>query len=156
RGLAVERAEWLRRLAGTVAELEGIDEAAARQVVQSALADSSEVWLDPARTRELLAAYGVPLVPERLASSADDAVAAARQLGLPAVVKTAAAGAHKTETGGVALDLRDEEQVRAAGARIGAPVLVQPYRRGGAEPPAGPVQAPGLGPLTAFAPGRGP
>ena len=57
------------------------------------------------------AAYGMPLVPERLAEDADAAVAAAAELGFPAVVKTAAAGAHKTETGGIALDLEDEAAV---------------------------------------------
>jgi acyl-CoA synthetase (NDP forming) len=68
-------------------------------------------------------------------------------------VKTAAAGAHKTETGGVAIDLRTEEQVHAAVERIGAPVLVQPYVRGGAELLAGVVQDPVFGPLVAFGPG---
>ena len=88
-----------------------------------------EGWLDPAGTRALLEAYGIPLVAERTAASADEAVAAARELGYPVVVKTAAAGAHKTETGGVALDLADEEQVREAVERIGAPVIVQQYLR---------------------------
>ncbi len=93
--------------------LDGVDRAAAVEVVERALADADDSWLAPAATRELLEAYGVPLVPERVA--ADDveaAVAAARELGFPAVVKTAAPGAHKTETGGVALDLADEEAVR--------------------------------------------
>ena len=49
--------------------------------------------------------------------------AAAESLGYPVVVKTAAAGAHKTETGGIALDLPDEDAVRAAVERIGAPVI---------------------------------
>ena len=49
-------------------------------------------WLDPATTRELLLAYGLPLVPERVAATPDEAVAAARELGFPVVVKTAAAG----------------------------------------------------------------
>ena len=52
---------------------------------------------------------------ERVAASADEAVAAAAELGFPVVVKTAAPGVHKTDIGGVALDLRDEE----AGARRG-------------------------------------
>src|SRR6185437_10626808 len=99
-GIAVERAEWLRRPEGTVPEIDGIDSSAAQEVVQSALGESDKVWLDPAQTRELLTAYGVPLVRERLASTIDEAVAAARELGLPVVVKTAAAGAHKTESGG--------------------------------------------------------
>jgi acyl-CoA synthetase (NDP forming) len=79
-------------------------------------------------------------------------VEAARALGLPVVLKTAEAGAHKTEQGGVALDLRDEPAVRAAAERIG-PVLVQPMIRGGAELLAGVVQDPVFGPLVAFGPG---
>jgi acetyl coenzyme A synthetase (ADP forming)-like protein len=152
-GFAVERGEWLRRPAGTVPELDGIDVAAARRVVQAELDDADESWLDPGRTRELLTAYGIPLVPERVAVNADNAVEIAREFGAPAVVKTAAAGAHKTETGGVALDLRDEDQVRAAVARIGAPVIVQPYLKGGVELLAGVVQDPVFGPLVAFGPG---
>jgi acetyl coenzyme A synthetase (ADP forming)-like protein len=152
-GLAAERAEWLRRPAGTVPELDGLDTEAARRIVDEALAGSSEAWLDPRRTRELLGAYGVPLVPERSAESAGEAVAAAKELGYPVVVKTAAAGAHKTESGGIALDLRDEAQVRAAVQRIGAPVIVQSYLKGGTELLAGVVQDPVFGPLVAFGPG---
>jgi acetyl coenzyme A synthetase (ADP forming)-like protein len=152
-GLAAERAEWLRRPAGTVPELDGLDTEAARRIVDEALAGSSEAWLDPQRTRELLGAYGVPLVPERSAESLDGAVAAAAELGYPVVVKTAAAGAHKTESGGIALDLRDKEQVRAAVERIGAPVIVQSYLKGGTELLAGVVQDPVFGPLVAFGPG---
>jgi acetyl coenzyme A synthetase (ADP forming)-like protein len=148
-GLAAERAEWLRRPAGAVPALGDVDPAAARVIADEAGAG----WLDPGEARELLAAYGVPLVEERLAADADAAVAAAEALGFPVVVKTAAAGAHKTETGGVALDLRDEEQVRAAVERMGTPVLVQQYVRGGAELLAGVVQDPVFGPLVAFGPG---
>jgi acetyl coenzyme A synthetase (ADP forming)-like protein len=152
-GRASERADWLRRPYGTVPELEGIDHRAAERVVRDALADEDEAWLDPASTRELLLAYGLPLVPERLADTPDDAVAAAVELGFPAVVKTAAAGAHKTDVGGVALDLGDEQAVREAAARIGGPVIVQPMIRGGAELLAGVVQDPVFGPLVAFGPG---
>jgi len=152
-GFAVERAEWLRRPAGTVPELDGVDTATARSIVQNVLADSTDSWLDPARARELLSAYGVPLVPERIAATVEDAVAAAQELGYPTVVKTAAPGAHKTESGGVALDLRDEQQVRAAVDRIGTPVIVQPYLTGGTELLTGVVQDPVFGPLVAFGPG---
>jgi acetyl coenzyme A synthetase (ADP forming)-like protein len=152
-GLAATRAEWLRRPAGSVPAVDGVDAAAARRTVEAVLASSDEAWLEPGQVRALLDAYGVPLVPERVASDTEQAVAAARELGLPAVVKTAAAGAHKTETGGVALDLRDEAQVRAAVERIGPPVIVQPYVRGGVELLAGAVQDPVFGPLVAFGPG---
>ena len=83
--------------------------------------------------RALLDAYGFPLVPERVAATADDAATAAAELGFPVVVKTAEPGAHKTETGGVALDLRDEAAVRARRERIGCPVVVQPIVEGGVE-----------------------
>jgi acyl-CoA synthetase (NDP forming) len=80
-------------------------------------------------------------------------VAAAEELGYPAVVKTAEAGAHKTETGGVALDLSDAAEVRAAADRIGCPVIVQPMISGGVELLAGVAQDPVFGPLVAFGPG---
>jgi acetyl coenzyme A synthetase (ADP forming)-like protein len=152
-GRAAERAEWLRRPLGVVPELDGIDEQAARQVLERALLDGIGRWLRPEEARELLLAYGLPLPGERVAESADDAASAARELGFPVVVKAAVAGAHKTETGGVALDLRDEAAVRAAAERIGPPVLVQQFVRGGAELLAGVVQDPVFGPLVAFGPG---
>ena len=150
-GRAAERGEWLRRPAGTTPELE-CDRDAAQAVVREAVAAGGG-WLDAARTRRLLEAYGVPLVPERLAPGTDAAVGAARELGYPVVLKTAAPGAHKTEEGGVILDLGDEDAVRAAAERIGGPLLVQPFVRGGAELLAGVMQDPVFGPLVAFGPG---
>jgi acetyl coenzyme A synthetase (ADP forming)-like protein len=147
-GLAASRSQWLRQAAGTVPTLDDVDRAAARQALSS-----TEGWLEPHRIRALLEAYGVPIVAERVAETIDDVVAAAREVGYPVVVKTTAAGVHKTETGGVALDLRDEEQLREAVERIGTPVLVQPYISGGAELLAGVVQDPVFGPLVAFGPG---
>ena len=82
-----------------------VDRGAAEAVVAEALGAGDEAWLEPAQARRLLEAYGIPVVPERVVDTADDAVAAAAELGFPVVVKSAAAGAHKTESGGVALDL---------------------------------------------------
>ena len=62
-------------------------------------------------------------------------------------------GAHKTELGGIALDLADAEAVRAAAERIGGPLIVQPMIPSGAELLAGVVQDPVFGPLVAFGPG---
>ena len=152
-GRVVERADWLRRPLGVEPAIAGIDREAALALVERVLADDEEHWLDPAEARELLLAYGVPLVAERVAPSADEAVVAAEALGYPVVVKTATPGAHKTETGGVALDLADAGAVRAAAERIGAPVIVQPMLSGGVELLAGLVQDPVFGPLVAFGPG---
>jgi acetyl coenzyme A synthetase (ADP forming)-like protein len=76
-GLAAARAEWLRRPAGTVPPTLEVGAAAARQIVEAALNGRSKEWLDAEATRGLLEAYGVPVVPERLAQTVDEAVEAA-------------------------------------------------------------------------------
>ena len=148
-GRAAERGDWLHRPAGAVPDLD-VDRDAAHAVIDAA---GDDAWLSPGQARALLEAYGLPVVPERVADTADEAAAAAAELGFPVVVKTAAAGAHKTESGGVALNLTDEAEVRGATRRIGGPVLVQPLIRGGAELLAGAVQDPVFGPLVAFGAG---
>jgi acetyltransferase len=152
-GRAAERADWLRRPAGIVPELEGIDRAEARGLVLAALRRGPDVWLEADEARALLVAYRLPVVEQRVADSPDEAGRAASELGFPVVVKTAVAGVHKTETGGVVLDLQNEEEVRAAAARIGGAVLVQPMRSGSAELLAGLVQDELFGPLVALGPG---
>jgi acetyl coenzyme A synthetase (ADP forming)-like protein len=151
-GRAAERAVWLRGPQGQAVEVEA-DREQARALVERVLAEREDAWLEPAQARELLEAYGVPLVPERHAATVEDAVAAAAELGFPAVVKTAVAGVHKTESGGVALDLADEQQVREAAERIGPPLVVQPLVAGGVELLAGAVHDPVFGPLVAFGAG---
>ncbi|HET9244131.1 MAG TPA: GNAT family N-acetyltransferase [Gaiella sp.] len=152
-GRAAERAEWLRRPHGTVPTVSGVDLKAAERIVEGALAREDDVWLEAAEARELLLAYGLPLVAERIAASGEEAAAAADTLGYPVVVKTTLAGAHKTDVGGIALDLADEAAVQEAVARIGTPVLIQPMIEGSAELLAGIVQDPVFGPLVAFGPG---
>ena len=152
-GRAAGRADWLRRPAGVVPELEGVDRVGARGLVLDALSRGPDVWLEADAARALLVAYGIPVVEQRVAASADEAGRAAAELGFPVVVKTALAGVHKTETGGVVLDLETEAEVRAAAARIGGAVLVQPMRSGSAELLAGLVQDELFGPLVALGPG---
>src|SRR3954470_5477089 len=147
-GLAAQRAAWLRRPTGTTPEVR-VDATRGRAIVDSA----PEGWLAAEVAHELLTAYGIPLVAERHAVTPDEAVSAAAELGLPVVIKTATPGAHKTETGGVALDIRSAEEVWATAARIGGPFVVQRYVTEGAELLAGIVQDPTFGPLVAFGPG---
>jgi acetate---CoA ligase (ADP-forming) len=150
--LAADRADWLRRPLGIAPELDVPDAAAARAMIDSALAQG-ERWLEPSEVNAVLTAYGIPLVPEHVAETVDDAVSAAAELSYPVVVKAAGAGTHKTEAGGVALRLEDEASVREAAERIGPPVLVQPMIVDAAEFLAGAVQDPVFGPLVAFGPG---
>ena len=152
-GRATERADWLRRPEGTVPNLNGIDHEAAAMVIAAALARADDVWLDPAETKRLLRAYGLPMIDQRGADGPDAAVVVAREMGFPLVVKSAVPGAHKSEHGGVALDLHDEEGIRSAAARIGGGVIVQPMLSGGTELLAGLVQDPIFGALVGFGPG---
>ena len=152
-GLAADRADWLRRPAGGLRPLDGIDVDAAQAIVNNATGEGEDVWLGSEQTRELLAAFGLPVVPQARASTVDEAVAAATELGFPAVVKSGVAGAHKTEQGGVALNLGDDAEVADAARRIGLPVIVQPMIEGGVELLAGSVQDPVFGPLVGFGPG---
>ena len=85
---------------------------------------------------------------------ADPGIDAAIALFVPPVaVEAPEAGAHKTETGGVALDLQNADEVRAAATRIGCPVIVQPMITGGVELLAGVAHDLVFGPLVAFGPG---
>jgi acetyl coenzyme A synthetase (ADP forming)-like protein len=148
-GRAAERADWLRRPQGRVLALDGIDRDTAAKVVRSA----GDRWLGAGETRALLDAYGVPVVDELLVESVDEAMRAAEELGFPVVVKSALPGAHKTELGAVALDLRDAGAVRRAAERIGPPLVVQPLAQGGVELLVGALQDPLFGPLVAVGPG---
>ncbi|HEU5196388.1 MAG TPA: acetate--CoA ligase family protein [Methylomirabilota bacterium] len=75
--------------------------------------------------RQVLEDAGVTFCREVVAMTADEAVAAAERIGYPVVIKADAAGlTHKTEVGGVVLDVRDAAAVHAAcvalGGRTGA------------------------------------
>jgi acyl-CoA synthetase (NDP forming) len=118
------------------------------------------------RAARLLAENGVTIVPMKLASSADEAIAAAAEVGYPVVLKIASPDiVHKTEIGGVALDLPDASSVgqaysdvlaRAAHAAPGAAiegVLVAPMRKGGHELLVGVVRDPVWGLTLAVAAG---
>jgi acetyl-CoA synthetase len=69
--------------------------------------------LDEAESKALLARWGVPVPAARVVRSAEEAAAAAAELGYPVVVK-ALSVAHKTEVGGVRLDLGSADAVSAA------------------------------------------
>jgi acyl-CoA synthetase (NDP forming) len=112
-----------------------------------------------ARARQLLTAAGLPVVPGRVARSADDAVAVARDLGTPVAIKISSADvSHKSDIGGVLLNLSGDEAVRAGYEQViaaskpqngGNEVLVTSMRTGGVEVLAGVTMDPGFGPVLA-------
>ncbi len=75
--------------------------------------------LDEREARRRLAPFGLAALPERVATEAAGAVAAARELGYPVALKILSADiAHKTDVGGVVLGITDEAALRAACAAM--------------------------------------
>ena len=106
----------------------------------------------------LLADFDFPTVPCRSVATRDAALEAATEFGYPLVAKTAVHGiVHKTDVGGVALDLRCEKELLEAyddlNARLGAEVLIVPMLSGGAEIALGIVNDPQFGPYIMLAAG---
>ncbi len=80
---------------------------------------TSSRTLSESDSKELLSAYGVPFAPERKVSTADNAVAAANEIGYPVVAKLGGDSiAHKTERGLVKLRLASAEAVHAAASEL--------------------------------------
>jgi acetyltransferase len=97
------------------------DVAAARAVVENAVQEG-RTWLDPLEVARLLAAYSIPITPALLARTADEAADAARPFlkeGSGVVAKILSPDiVHKSEVGGVRLNLTSEGAVREAVAGI--------------------------------------
>jgi acetyl coenzyme A synthetase (ADP forming)-like protein len=149
---------WLARGIGAVPELADVDVARAR----AAIADHTG-WLPAPVAREVLAAFGLTQPAAIDAATAEAAAAAARSIGFPVAVKLASPTiTHKTDVGGVVLDLPDEAAVAQAFADIHARlaargqaaamagVTVQPMIPRGVELFVGATRAPGFGPLIGF------
>jgi acetyltransferase len=86
----------------------------ARTLLEAHLA-AGQLELDPAQSAALLRAYGIVVPDHAVVQNAAEAVAAAGRIGYPVVLKALAPGAsHKSDVGGVALDLRDAQAVLRA------------------------------------------
>jgi acetyltransferase len=97
------------------------DVAAARQIVTAAIADGRK-WLEPVEIKHLLEAYDIAMVSTRAAADVEQAVAYANDLfakGATVVLKIMSRDiAHKSDVGGVVLNLTTPDAVRAAATDI--------------------------------------
>ncbi|HLJ65674.1 MAG TPA: acetate--CoA ligase family protein, partial [Stellaceae bacterium] len=88
------------------------DRAAARAVIAAALAKGRR-WLDADEVEKVLTSFGIPVVASRLAANAEAAAEAAQRIGGPVVLKIRSPDiTHKSDVGGVALNLAYPERVR--------------------------------------------
>jgi acyl-CoA synthetase (NDP forming)/RimJ/RimL family protein N-acetyltransferase len=114
---ATRYAAWRSAPQGHLVRPDGLDPDGARAVVDAVLssADDGLVELSDSAAVRLLSCYGIEIVPHRVVTSADDAVAAAEELGYPVAVKaTGERWWRRPDLEGVRLDLATPEAVRAA------------------------------------------
>ena len=99
-----------------------VDRARADTLIAAVRAEGRTLLTED-ESKELLAAYGIPITETVVAPSADEAVAAADRIGYPVVVKIYSHTiTHKTDVGGVQLNLKDAAAVRHAYESIRASV----------------------------------
>jgi acetyltransferase len=113
--------EILTRVPPEMPEAFAPDVTTARKIVAGAIADGRH-WLDPVEVKQLLEAYGIAMVPTFAAANIDDAVAHASELlaeGTTVVLKIMSRDIiHKSDVGGVVLNLTTPAAVRVAATEI--------------------------------------
>jgi len=157
--LAARYGRWRTRPQGHVAVPTGTRPERAAAIISRVLASGSG-WLIPGDVAKLLGCYGLPLIRTRLVADADEAMAAAAELGMPVALKASGRGlVHKSDAGGVRLGLDTAEAVRAAAAEIHVSLaaagyaldglIVQPMALPGVELIVGVVHDHSFGPVLA-------
>lgn len=151
-------AEWRTREPGNVPDI-AVDREAARRLMEA----EGTGYMDPDAAFRLLSLYGFPLVPWRRVHTADEAVAAADELGYPVALKVAGRRiVHKSDVGGVQLGLKSALELEGAFAKMSRAVkklghdprtegfLVQPMAAADREVILGMNKDPGIGPILLF------
>jgi acetyl coenzyme A synthetase (ADP forming)-like protein len=162
-GHAARYREWRDRPAGTVPELPDARRTRAAAILGGAAAQGSR-WLTAAEVAEVLACYDLPQLEVREAADPQAVARIAADLGGRVAVKAVAPGlVHKTDAGGVRVDLRGPDEAKAAAEGIAAAVaarghrptgfLVQPMAAPGIEMLVGMVVEGNFGPVVAVGAG---
>jgi acetate---CoA ligase (ADP-forming) len=165
---------WRSADPGSVPKLRNVNSALAREILKSAaeklpaLAEGAENdaglgWLPPELIVPLLGAYGIGTPGLKTAANRGEAAAAAKQIGFPVAIKVKSPDVvHKTDVGGVKLNLRTEEEAARAfdeiriSLRKALPdarfdgVTVEPMVMGGIETIVGMNRDPLFGPVVLF------
>jgi acetyltransferase len=162
----IDYAARARRAGVALAPQSKVEAAAAARVRALAAGAESPRNLSEPESKALLAAYGINVPAEKVVSTVDDAVDAARRIGLPVVLKAVSDRLpHKTEAGAVLVGLATEDDVRRgyetihANVAKAAPgleldgVLVARQVTGGLELALGISNDPEVGPVVMFGQG---
>ena len=150
-------ARWRARPASSVPVLEGVDvNEARRRLAHDGAQPMVPGWVTGAAAMDVLAAFGLPVLPTFEVASADQAAECAQASAGPVALKVLGP-VHKSEGGGVALNLVGPAAARAAYQAMEASygdemtgAVVQPMAAPGAEVLVGALQDPSFGPLVVF------
>jgi acetyl coenzyme A synthetase (ADP forming)-like protein len=162
---AAQYGEWRRKPKGKIPRIRGIRRAQAGRIIETAMTLSSRrpLWLSAKEIGDLLTCYGLRSCETFTSKSAEEAAALSSKMGFPVAVKLASSSiVHKTDVGGVRLDLKSEIEVVEAfngiKSRVAAMgreqemegVVIQRMVTGGVEAIVGVTQDPSFGPLIMF------
>jgi acyl-CoA synthetase (NDP forming) len=154
-GRAVEYGRWREQPRGEVPALEDVRREEAATLLAEAAA-SGPRWLDPSETAELLALWGLPVVPVRRVQTPEEVGAVADVMAGPVAVKAVVPGlTGKSGFGGVALGLSGAREAADAAAAMATRLdglegfVVQPMISGGVEMLVGVTHDPLFGPVVA-------
>jgi acetyl coenzyme A synthetase (ADP forming)-like protein len=165
---AVEYAEMRQKPTGKIPEFTGIKKSEARDIVGKAMARTMQrpLWMQPQETSSLLACYGMRFVESVVAKTRTEAAVAAAKIGFPVAVKLDSSTiTHKSDVGGVVLNLGSGHEVKRAFDDIKTKlekdgrqnemqgVVVQKMINEGIEAIVGVTQDPLFGPLIMFGSG---
>ena len=150
--------EWLTRPLPPPVQFGDVRRDEAVAIVAAALGRGDQ-WLGPEEIWRLLACYGLPMVDQRIAPTAEEAARAAEELDVAVALKAVVAGlVHKTEAGAVRLNLRPGEVLATArhltellqgAGRVPSAFQVQRMAPAGVEMIVGVVHDPQFGPVLA-------
>jgi acetyltransferase len=100
-----------------------------KRLIESAAVSSGRTLLTELESKEILKLYGIPTVPTLLAKNDDEAVEKSHEIGFPVVLKLhSEIVTHKTDVGGVQLNLANEKEVREAYRAIESSVVAKSGR----------------------------
>ncbi|MCB2224491.1 MAG: GNAT family N-acetyltransferase [Actinobacteria bacterium] len=151
--------EWRQRPEGEYVTFDDLDVEKAQAVIWDALPrlGAEGGWLEPDEAEQVLAAFGINQAASRVAATREEAVEAAREIGGPVVLKVIAPSAlHKSDVGGIVLDVEGDDAVGKAFDQVTSVVddaegaLVQEFVGEGHEVIVGMSEDPSFGPLIAF------
>lgn len=155
---AINYGAWRSRDPGRIPVLPGVDPAAARAIVDPFLERARDEggWLEPEEVSGLLEAVGLTVPVTKVATTEDEAVALAGDIGRSVLKVISPSALHKSDVGGVVLDVSGEAEVRKAYQQVTTAVpdpegvVVQSFIPAGHEVLIGSTEDPSFGALIVF------